>query len=201
MLLRIFISLGIVLLGVQPSTGQTRENGAVFKDSVRVAAAAKSFLSAWLVKRDVKKAMLFVASNPVLSRKCDLPVGMKRVPDSPLKKRQLVRQSLSILLESFPRYHSVSSAIEPTEIPSAEWFDIEKGDGFQLLRIKPGEDGYLMCKFEQDASYRNSMLAPDAYYFSLKVKNMKDERVREWTSLWGAENNQWRLLSIGLLED
>jgi hypothetical protein len=201
MLLRIFISLGIVLVWIPQSIGQTRENNAVFKDSVTVTATAKSFLSAWLVNRDVKKAMLFVASNPVLSRKCDLPSGMKRIPGSPLKKRQLVRQSLTILIKSFPRYHSLSSAIEPTEIPAAEWFDLQEGDGFQLLRIKPGEDGYFMCRLDDDVSYRNSMLRPDAYYFSFKVKNMKDERLRQWVSLWAPENNQWRLLSIGLLED
>ena len=201
MSLRIFIFLGIVLLGIQPSTGQTRENDAAFKDSVTVVAAAKSFLCAWLVKRDLKEAMGFVASKPVLSRKCDLPPGTKRVPASPLKKREVVQQFLSTSMKSFPRYHLLSLAIEPTEIPSAEWFEIEEADGFQLLRIKPGENGHLMCKFDEDVSYRNSMLQPDAYYISFRLKNMKDERLREWISLWAPENHQWRLVSIGLLED
>jgi hypothetical protein len=201
MLIRIFIFLGIVLLGIQPSTGQIRENNAAFRDSVSVVAAAKSFLSAWLVKRNLKEAMGFVASKPVLSRKCDLPPGTKRAPGSPLRKREVIRQFLSTSMKSFPRYDSLSLAIERTEIPSADWFDIEEGDGFQLLRIKPGHDGYLMCKFEENVSYRNSMLRPDAYYFSFKVKDMQDERLREWISLWAPENHQWRLLSIGLLED
>jgi hypothetical protein len=201
MLLRIFIFLVIVLLGIQPSASQTREKNSAFKDSVAVVASAKSFLSAWLVKRNVKEAMGFVASKPVLSRKCNLFPGMKRVPDSPLKRRELVQQFLSISIKSFPRYDSLALAIERTEIPAGDWFETQESDGFQLLRIKPGHDGYLMCKFEENVSYRKSMLRQDAYYFSFKVKNMEDERLREWISLWVPENNQWRLLSIGLLED
>ena len=201
MSLRIFIVLGIVLLWIQPSTGQTRENKAAFEDSVSLVTTANSFLRAWLIKRNMKEAMGFVASKPVLSRKCDLPPRTKRVPQSPLKKREVVQQFLSASMKLFPRYDSLSLAIERTEIPAADWFYIEDGDGFQLLRIRPGEDGYLMCKSEENVSYRTSMLRPDAYYFSFRLKNMKDERLREWISLWAPENNQWRLLSIGILED
>lgn len=201
MLLRILIFLGIVLLGLQPSTGQIRENNSAFKDSVEVAAAAKSFLHAWLVNRNVKEAMEFVASKPVLSQKCDLPPGMKSVPASLVKRREVVQQILSTSIKSFPRYDSLSLAIERTEIPSADWFDLVEANGFQLLRIKSGHDGLVMCKFENNVSYRKSMLRPDGYYLLFKIKNIEDESLREWISLWAPENNQWRLLSIGLLDD
>jgi hypothetical protein len=201
MILRTLIVLGTLLLAIQPSTRQTRENNLTFKDSPAVADSAKSFLSAWLVKRDEEEAMNFVASDPVLSRKCNLPSGMKKVPDSAPKRREVVRQFLLTSIKSFPRFDSLASALERTEIPPADWLAIEEGNGFQLLRIKPGHDGYLICKFEENASYRKSVLRSDAYYMAFKLKDMEDERLREWISLWAQENHQWRLLSIGLLED
>jgi hypothetical protein len=202
MLRKMLIIISALMLMSLPLPAYGSQSGLTFNDSAALSASAKLFLSAWLVKRDVREAMQFVATKPVLAQKCDLPPNMRKVPRSANQRRNIVEQGLSAVLKVFPKYESLTSAIEPTEIPASDWFEVEDTDAFQIMRIKPGNDGYIMCKFEESGEYRKAMLRPDAYYVSFKLKNMNEcSYYEEWSSLWAKEGQQWRLLSIGLLED
>ncbi len=181
-------------------TGNARHSGY----DKGLTSAARMFLSAWLVKRDVRKAMLSVASRPVLSQKCDLPKNMHKVPSSATVRRNLLRQEFSSAFKVFPKYEALKSAVGPTDIPEADWLKIEATDAFQILQIKTGEKGYLMCKFDENETgeYRRTLWRPNVRYIGFKLKNIKDfPDIHNWISAWAKENGKWKLIAIGLLED
>jgi len=169
--------------------------------STSLSTTANAFASAWLVKRNVGHAMRYVSANPVVSRKCDLPPGQTKLLRSPIQKRRIVQLQLVLMLKAFPAYSDVKDAIKPTEIPNADWFDSITTDTIQLLHIRPGEDGYLLCKFEEAPSYRKPLLKANVYYVGFRVSKPSNPNLADWITAWRKESGRWRLFAIGLLED
>jgi hypothetical protein len=201
--LRIGILFGVlVLIGLRVPGLEAQSPTASFKSPEGLSLSARSFLQAWVVRRDVPKAMQFVTAKPVLARECNLPDGIHQVPRSSVRRRKIIELTLLTGLKVFPKYESLDSAVKPTEIPVSYWFDANDDALFQVLRIRPGHEGYLMCKFEQNKGYRKTLLRPDVYYVSFRLTNMDDSPYYEqWISLWAKEHRRWRLLSLALLDD
>lgn len=192
-----FVSIFLlsIMMSVVPSSSQT-------VDQREIAASAKSFLSAWLVNRNVREAMLYVASRPLVSKKCDLLPNANKVPTSGALRRNIIKKNLSLALTVIPKYPSFELAVAPGEIPESDWMEIEQTDSFQIIQLKPGKDGYLMCKFDENSEYHKALIRPGIKYISFKLKNVKDcPDLEDWISAWAKEGKHWRLISINLLED
>ena len=187
-----------LLLSSAVSHAQERS---VSRVSAGLSTSANAFASAWLVQRNVRRAMRYVSTNPVLSSKCDLPPGQTRLPRSPLQKRRMIQQLLTSTLKAFPPYSDVKGAIKPTEIPNADWFESITTDTLQLLQIKPGEDGYLICKLEESPSYRKPLLEARVYYVGFHVARPSKPDLADWVTAWRKESGRWRVFAIGLLAD
>lgn len=118
-----------------------------------------------------------------------------------MQRRKLVELLVSSTLKAFPKYESLNMAIAPSGIPAADWFDIVSTRTVQIIHIKPGKDGSLICKFEEGEAYRKALLRPGVYYVGIRINNPKNSDLADWITAWMKERGHWRLIPIGLLED
>lgn len=193
------IILGVLMFQISPLSAQLKA-GHPFKRSEEISVSVNRFLTDWLVKRDVERAMLYVAANPLLSSKCNLPPGLSTVPKSPGKRRNIIDLTLTEAIKVFPKYKSLDSAIMPSDIAASDWLDIETKGIYDILRIKPGQKGYLMCKLDESSEYRKALQRPDVYYVSFRIKDTESV-VAEWITAWIKKGQEWRLIAIALTDD
>jgi len=168
--------------------------------SASLSRSANAFAYAWLVKRNVRKAMRYVAANPVLG-KCNLPPRQTKLPVAPIPKRRTIQQTLESTLKTFPGYPDLKAALKPTEIPDADWFEATSTDLVQLLQIKSASEGSLICKLDESPQYLKSLQRPNVYYVGFRVTNPTNPELADWITAWRKESGRWRLIAIGLLED
>lgn len=189
----------------------------VSEDEIKLTETIKAFFTHWLIKRDVQRAMRYVSSRAIFS-KTALPNEFK-------SKDKLSQKDISkIFGQTFSQTlkYSQSSDKLGTSISSSYGF-MAKNDSvisiehlerklFELfvLNIKEGDTAQnfaFICKFDETPTFREAVGKPTCYYvmtdvrFSSSVATEAQVDKFPFEMVWIKENNDWRILTIGTIED
>lgn len=169
------------------------------KASKKITCTVKAFLDNWLVKRDPDSAMKYVSYSPVLGI-CARPeplVGKSEI--SATEYRTAIEWILSQFLNLCPRGDSLEKIIEPTKITPPEEKNIAQGEPFDLYSLRHiYHTATFICKFDHNPSFRKIFDSPDVWYLNFRLKGRVE---LSWTFVWKYEDNEWRIISLGPVDD
>jgi hypothetical protein len=169
--------------------------------SAQLLETAKDFMTNWLIKRDYKTAKAYISSDPILGI-CALPQNLsdnKMISSHDYK--QAIEWMLKTISEEAPVSDSLDKIVERLEITPSEDQDIAKNEPFELFSIKQDyKTATMICKFDQNPHFRKAFKSPDVWYMYFRIKHPK-RRDFSWVIAWEKEREEWRILSIGPLED
>lgn len=178
---------------LSPVCGQTRSNRELVE-------TIDSFLTKWLVKRDVGAAMLFVSDTPTLGA-CNLSpelVGKKTL--SPSDQRTGIRLLLQGAIADLPRTEALASIIEPTGTPPPGELAIMLGQSYDLFHLRDNRSSRFICKFDSSRAFRKKFERSDVWYATFQLKRPLQKATGVIVA-WARERNKWRMISVGPLEE
>ena len=174
-----------------------------------LAAAARDFFTAWLLRRDIDGAMKFVSRNPVLGT-CMTP---DRLDHKAVLSREDVlgvfRDVLTHTLKVTNKAKTLSTLVDssggiPSEDSNVIFARHRLERYFQIFILKPREDptniAYI-CKHDERRSFREPVTRPNVYYLVATVKRKAEYEPVNFELLWIKESKRWRILTIAALED
>ncbi len=177
-------------------------------DEERLVSTVQEFFTSWFVNRDIKKAMKYISTTPIIG-KCAAPDDLEK--REPISQRAIMgafqqlftnglgavarKSRLSDLLES-PGYISPNDRnVTTVNHPAKQYFEIFR------LNVKRVEDEVrYICKFDERQSFREAVSRPNVYYVVTRVKVDDPKDNVELVLLWVKEGRAWRILTIAAPE-
>ena len=155
----------------------------------------------WLVKRNVDTAMRYVSARPVLGKCARSPAltGKKRV--SPEEYKVGVEWILVQVTKWARPGRTLADVIQPMEITPPMEQNIARGEPFVLFSLAYiFDDAAFICKFDDDVEFPRAFASPNVWYLVFKLK-VPESPYLSFILAWRKEGEEWRLFSLGPLED
>jgi hypothetical protein len=188
------------------------------EDETKLAKTIEQFFTDLLIKRDIEAIMKYVSPSAIL---CN-----RSLPSELRDKKQLFKEDIHPLFQTFfsnlvqatreskNLTDAVSSSYDFVAITD-DVISIEHAERklFELfvLNIAEGKTAQnfgFICKFDETPAFREAVGKPTSYYVMTDLK-LSPDVVAETKSLdkfpfemvWVKEGNDWRILTIGVIED
>lgn len=182
--------------------------GNVFDKKEDLAVTARGFLTSWLLRRDEREALRYLATNPIL--------GSCMTPQSLERKNRLSRSDISNVLRK-AMSSSLARTVEARTLdelldsnPSIPLNDMNvtfvshsMPRYFQIFRLKsvtnPSDIAYI-CKFDERPSFRVAVARPTVYYVFTMVRGKASFPALAVEMLWVKQKGRWRILTMSIAE-
>jgi hypothetical protein len=162
--------------------------------------SVNAFLTDWLIKRDVTVAVQRVSDSPILGTCSHPPDFSSKATLSPEDYRSAVKAILVEGLKYAKPAADLSKVIKPVDAAPPGQRTIKSGQPFDLFSLNDPRNARFICKFDSSRSFREKFEGAGIWYATWAMR-IDGEPELEWILAWKKEKEQWRLLSIALLDD
>jgi hypothetical protein len=170
------------------------------KSTAATLGAANTFLTEWLVNRDIDAAMGFVSASPILGR-CALPPQYEGIKLAANDNRAAIESILRQVNAVTPPRTKLSELTERLGITPPDETNIAEEMPFELFTLTHGIDkATMLCKFDQTTNFRLAFKRPGVSYLVFRIKT-REVADFDWVIAWVQEEDAPRILSVSPLEN
>lgn len=188
------------------------------EDEIKLAKTIEQFFSDWLIKRDVEATMKYVSPDAIL---CNKSLPEELISKGKLSKEDILplfQSCFSNALQTTKKNKSLSDSISSSydfvaitdDVISIEHSERKLFELFVLniTEERTAQDFAFICKFDETPAFRKAVGKPTCYYVMTNIHLIPEENTQAtptgefpFEMVWIKEDSEWRILTIGLIED
>lgn len=188
------------------------------EDERKLAETIEGFFRDWLIKGDIGATMKYVSPNAILCK--------KSLPEELIHKENLSKEDILSLFEicfsnalqttkkSKSLADSISSSYSSVS-KSSSTISIQHSQSalFELFVLnisekKTAQNFAFICKFDETPAFREAVGKPTCYYMMTDIHLTPEEDTEAqsidkfpFEMVWIKEGSEWRILTLGVIED